>query len=113
VGFQQAAIKVENEKEFEELKASISRAFGPDKVEQLLKRVRSNGNRIRDLESALAKGVFERVDDILAKSGKTARGLYESLALSDQAQMREFYLSKVETVDAVLRHRFKKLFQYY
>jgi hypothetical protein len=113
VGFQQAAIKVENEKEFKELKGSISRAFGQDKVEQLLKRVRSNGTRIRDLESALAKGVFERVDDILAKSGKTARGLYASLALSDQAQMREFYLSKVETVDAELRHKFKRLFQYY
>ena len=113
MGFQQAAIKVENEKEFEELKGSISRAFGPDKVEQLLKRVRRNGSRVRDLESALAKCVFERVDDILAKSGKTARGLYESLALSDQAQMREFYLSKVEEVDSKLRTKFQKLYRYY
>ena len=113
MGFQQAAIKVEDEKEFEELKGSISRAFGQDKVEQLLKRVRRNGNRVRDLESALAKGVFEQVDDILAKSGKTERGLYESLALSDQAQIREFYLSKVEEVDSKLRTKFQKLYRYY
>src|SRR4029077_17509825 len=106
-------IKVENEKEFEELKGSISRAFGPDKVKQLLKRGRRNGSGIRALRSALAKGVFERVDDILAKSGKTARGLYESLALSDQAQMREFYLSKVEEVDSKLRTKFQKLYRYY
>ena len=39
--------------------------------------------------------------------------LYESLPVSDQAQMREFYLSKLETVDQALRHKFKKLYQYY
>ena len=33
--------------------------------------------------------------------------------VSDQAQMREFYLSKLETVDQALRHKFKKLYQYY
>jgi hypothetical protein len=38
---------------------------------------------------------------------------YQALPLSDQAQMREFYLSKLETVGAALRHRFKKLYQYY
>jgi hypothetical protein len=113
VGFQQAAIKVEKQKAFEELKGSINRAFGLDKVEAFLKRVRSSGSRIRDLEAALAKGLFEQVDEVLAKSGKTAQGLYESLVLSDQAQMREFYLSKLETVDAELRHKFKKLYQYY
>jgi galactokinase len=113
VGYQQAAIRVEQEQEFEELKSAINRAFDPDKVEEFLKRVRSNGSRVRDLESALTNGVFEKVDEVLAKSGKTARALYESLALSDQAQMREFYLSKLETVRADLRHKFKKLYQYY
>jgi hypothetical protein len=42
-----------------------------------------------------------------------ARQLYESLPVSDQAQMREFYLSKLEGVDVALRHKFKKLYQYY
>jgi len=39
--------------------------------------------------------------------------LYEALPLSDQAQIREFYLSKVEEVDAALRTKFHKLYQYY
>jgi hypothetical protein len=39
--------------------------------------------------------------------------LYQALPLSDQAQMREFYLSKLETVGIALRHKFKKLYQYY
>ena len=33
--------------------------------------------------------------------------------LSDQAQMREFYLSKLETVEQAMRHKFRKLYQYY
>jgi hypothetical protein len=48
-----------------------------------------------------------------AKSELDALALYEGLPLSDQAQMREFYLSKLEAVDVGLRHRFKKLYQYY
>jgi hypothetical protein len=35
------------------------------------------------------------------------------LTLSDQALLREFYLSKIEEVDRTLRQRFKKLYQYY
>ena len=48
-----------------------------------------------------------------AKSDLSAWQLYQALPLSDQAQMREFYLSKLETVDTALRHKFKKLYQYY
>jgi hypothetical protein len=43
----------------------------------------------------------------------TARSLYGSLPVSDQAQMREFYLSKIEEVDPALRAKFHKLYQYY
>jgi hypothetical protein len=39
--------------------------------------------------------------------------LYGSLPVSDQALMREFYLSQLEGVDIGLRHKFKKLYQYY
>jgi hypothetical protein len=42
-----------------------------------------------------------------------AQQLYQGLPVSDQAQMREFYLSKLEGVDIALRHKFKKLYQYY
>ena len=59
--------------------------------------MRRSGARIRDLEVILARGVFEKVDDTLAKLG--AQKLYQALTVSDQAQMREFYLSQVEEVD--------------
>jgi len=48
--------------------------------------------------------------------GETAlnsQQLYQSLTLSDQAQIREFYLSRLEGVAVALRHKFKKLYQYY
>jgi len=111
VGFEQALIKVEKEKEFEELKGAINRAFAPENAGKYLKRVASAALRIRDFDFLLAKGVLEQVEGVLA--GKSAKGLYEELALSDQAQIKEFYLSKVEEVDRVLRARFHKLYQYY
>jgi hypothetical protein len=49
----------------------------------------------------------------MGRADFSARQLYGSLTLSDQAQMREFYLSKLETLDNALRHKFKKLYQYY
>ncbi len=111
VSFQQVAIRVEKEKEFEELKGAIDRALAPDRVEKFLKRVRRSGARIRDLEVILARGVFEKVDDTLAKLG--AQKLYQALTVSDQAQMREFYLSKVEEVEPGLRTKFQQLYRYY
>ena len=51
------------------------------------------------------------MDDTLAKSG--AQKLYQALTVSDQAQMREFYLSRVEEVDSALRTKFQQLYRYY
>jgi hypothetical protein len=110
VAFEQAAIKVEKEKEFEELKAAINRAFAPEVVEKFLKRVASAGLRIRDFDSVLAKGILEKAG---AQSGATARELYGKLALTDQAQMKEFYLSKIEEVGPELRAKYQKIYQYY
>ena|SRR5882672_10267201 len=112
-GFEQAAIKVEKEKEFGDLKSAIERIFRPEVVEKFLKRVRGLDVGIREWEKLIVLRALESLDDVLSKSGSTAKGLYESLTVSDQAQMREFYLSKLETVDAALRRKFKKLFQYY
>ena len=108
--FQQAAIQVEKQKEFEELSGAIRRVFAPEKVEQFLKRVRG---RIRDFDAVLANRTIDRVDETLAKSGTTAKQLYEALTLSDQAQMREFYLFRIEEVDPALRAKFQKLYSYY
>ena len=111
VGFEQALIKVEKEKEFEELKGAINRALTPENAGKYLKRVASAGLRIRNFDLVLVKGVLEQVDGVLA--GQSAKSLYSELSLSDQAQMKEFYLSKIEEVDSELRTKFHKLYQYY
>ena len=113
MGFEQAALKVEKEAEFEELKGAVVRVFAPEKVERFLKQMRSHDLRMRDVDGVLAKRLLEKVDEVLAKSGKSAQGLYDALPVSDQAQMREFYLSKLEEVVPELRARFQKLYRYY
>ena len=112
MGFEQATLKVEQEREFEELKGAIERVFRPEKVEKFLKRLEKEGVRVRHWDKVLDKGLLERMDEALAKS-TTARKLYESLPVSDQAQMREFYLSKLEEPSEELRTKYKKIYQYY
>ena len=112
-GYQQAVIRIEHEKEYQELKGAIERAVSPEKMKQFLKRVESSGIRVREVEAVLAKGLLEKVDESLAKSGKTAQQLYEALTVSDQAQLREFYLSKIEEIEPALRAKFQKLYSYY
>jgi hypothetical protein len=104
--FEQAVLKVEKEREFAELKNAIGRAFASDQVEGLLKRLARRKVRIRNWGSVLAKGAFDEVEP-------GAKRLYESLPVSDQAQIREFYLFRVEEVAAKLRERFHRLYQYY
>jgi hypothetical protein len=109
VAFEQATIKVEKEKEFEALKAAINCAFVPENVQKYLKQVASAGIRIRDFDLVLAKGILEKV----AGSEQPAKNLYAALTLTDQAQMKEFYLSKIEEVGPDLRAKFQKIYQYY
>jgi len=113
VGFEQATIKVEKESEFEELKSAIDRVFAADRVERFLRQVGKKAFRIRDWDSVLGKRVLEPVDQEVGWSGKRAQQLYEVLTVSDQAQIREYYLFKVEEVDPNLRTKFHKIYQYY
>ena len=110
MGFEQATIKVEKEKEYEELKSAIRHVFSAGRNEKFLKRMNREGLRVRDWDAVLAQRVLEHVADGKASA---ARELYEALPVSDQAQIREFYLSQVEEVDAKLRTKFQKLFRYY
>ena len=110
--FEQAAIKVQQEKEFQELKAAINAAFAPEKIQSLLGSLARHRVRIRDFDGVVEKGILEKLGGVLRASG-TAKGLYERLALSDQAQIKEFYLFKVEEVGPELRAKFHKLYQYY
>jgi len=104
MAFEQAGIAVEKQSEFAQLKDAIARAFQPDRVEGLLKRLLKKGIRIRDWEPVLKCGALDRKDAV---------SLYQSLPLSDQAQMREFYLSRIEEVAPQLRTKYHKLYQYY
>ena len=108
--FEAGVIKVEKEREFGDLKAAIEKAFAADRVAKYLKGLDSRKIRIRNLDAAFAADVIDRA--VGDKAG-TARSLYGSLPVSDQAQMREFYLSKIEEVDPALRAKFHKLYQYY
>jgi hypothetical protein len=113
VGFEQAVIKVEKEAPFAELKGAIERAFASDNVEKFLKRLESRRVRIRNFEGVLNLQAIELVDGALKQTGKAAKALYGELTVSDQGQMREFYLSKIEQVGEPLRHKFRKIYQYY
>ena len=75
-----------------------------------MKELESRKIRVRDLDAVFAADVIDRAAG--DKAG-TARSLYSVLPVSDQAQMREFYLSKIEEVDPALRAKFHKLYQYY
>ena len=110
VTFEQAAIKIEKAQEFAQLQEVVQQAFLPDRAEQFLKQLSRKGIRVRDFDAVLAGKILE---DAAGRTAVNAQALYQALTLSDQAQMREFYLSKLETVDQALRHKFKKLYQYY
>ena len=109
VAFEQAAIKVQKAQEFAALQGAIEQAFLPGMIERFLKQLDRKGLRVRNFDALLAQRVLEG----FGEAGLDALQLYQSLPLSDQAQMREFYLSKLESVDIALRHKFKKLYQYY
>jgi hypothetical protein len=108
--FEPGVIKVEKEREFGDLKAAMEKAFAADRVTKYLKSLDSRKIRIRNLDAVFAADVIDRATG--DKAG-AARSLYGSLPVSDQAQMREFYLSKIEEVDPALRAKFHKLYQYY
>ena len=114
MAFEQATIKIEKPQEFATLQAAVEQAFLPEKVERFLKQLDRKGIRIREFDSVLSARVLEdAVGGSAERSDLSAWQLYQALPLSDQAQMRELYLSKLETVDTALRHKFKKLYQYY
>ena len=110
MAFEQATIKVEKVEEFGKLQAAVEQAFLPGKAERFLKQLDRKGIRVRDFDGILAARLLE---DAAGDSGLNAQQLYQGLPVSDQAQMREFYLSKLEGVNVALRHKFKKLYQYY
>jgi len=109
MGFEQARIGVVREREFAELKSGIERAFASDRVEKFLKSLKSSGIPARDMDRILAANALDAAAE--SKAG-TAQSLYQAMPVSDQAQVREFYLSRVEEVSPALRAKFHKVYQY-
>jgi len=108
--FEQSRFPVQKESEFQQLRNSIERVFAPACVAKFLKRLNKAHIPVRHFEDALADGQFDGVDEQLARSGRTARELYEALTVSDQSLIREFYLTTLEKVDVALRRKFREIY---
>jgi hypothetical protein len=113
MAYQQALIAVTKAAEFEQLKTVLERILGSATVEKFYARLQSRTVYVREFEKIVGLGILESVESALAKSGTTASQLYGSLTVSDQALMREFYLERIEQVDAKVRQKYQKIYQYY
>jgi hypothetical protein len=112
MAYQQAQIAVQKTDDYEALKSAIDRIFGSSALEKFYSRLQSKNVGAREFQRIAGSGIFEQVDVTLARSGKTAKELYESLTVSDQALMREYYLELIEKVDAKLRQKYSKVYRY-
>ncbi len=108
--FEQAAIPIQNVELYERLRGVFERLFSWE-IESFLKAVKKKGLLIRHYEAVLGSGAMEQADRALAQMGTTARSLYESLPVSDRAQVREFYLVRLEQVDEATRRKFHQVYR--
>ena len=113
VPFQQGGIGVEKRAAFEQLRTALETVFSAGSQDGFLRLLRRKGIPIRDFDRVLREKLLEQVDRELSKSGRSAKQWYDELSVSDQAQVREFYLTALEAVDLSLREKFKQLYRYY
>ena|SRR5579872_7570916 len=113
MAYQQAPIKVQKTEEFERLRSALDRIFSSAALERFFRKLQASKVRVRDFERVLAIRGLEENDPALSGCGKSARQLYDALALSDQALMREFYLERIEQVAPLARKKFQEIYRYY
>jgi hypothetical protein len=113
MAYQQAQIAVTKTEDFEQLKSALDRIFSSIAVKKFYGKLQSRTVYVREFEKIFSLGILESVDSALAKSGRSAKALYESLTVSDQALMREFYLERIEKVDTKVRQKYQKVYRYY
>jgi hypothetical protein len=106
MGFQQAGIAIEKPEEFERLRAAIEKAIAGPAAQRFLQQLRRGGVRVRQFERVLEQRVLEKLG---AADG--AQQLYQQLPVSDQAQIREFYLTQIEQIAPDLRQKFHTQFE--
>src|ERR1035441_1285075 len=107
IPFQQAALRIEKLDEFEQFRSALARIFAAGAVEDFFRLLQRKGVPIRDFDRVLREKLLERTDRKLAQDGTSAQQLYDALPVSDQAQVREFYLTALEAVDLPPPARFK------
>ena len=104
--FEQAGIAVQSA-EFTKLKNMVERALSTD-ADKFLSSVEGSGLLIRQYEEVLNKGLLNKA----VSGAESAKELYGKMPASDQGQLREFYLTRLEQVDTALRHKYKKIYRY-
>ena len=113
MAYEQAQIPVQKAEAFAQLRAALERIFSSAALEKLYGRMESKGVAAREFEKIVGLGLLEEADATLAGCGKTANQIYQSLTVSDQALMREFYLERLEKVDPQVRLKHQKIYRYY
>ena len=107
--FVQATIPVENTEVFSQLKGLIAAALAPTAIERFLQGVQKSKRPVRHFEEILAAGIFERASGAEVVKGSA---WYGELSPSDQGQIREFYLTRIEQVEGAVREKFSKVYRY-
>jgi hypothetical protein len=101
--FQQAAIPIQDEKTYAEVRQALDEAFSPSRVAGFLKKVGGAKLRVRQFEAILAHGLL----------GAQAQKSYAALGDADRGQIREHYLRQVERVAPDMRQKFFRLYASY
>jgi hypothetical protein len=107
VGFEQATIPIEKEREFQQLRDAIDRVYTPPLVDKFLRSMKSKRISVRQFDRVLAEGLIEKNYPEVG----SANALYEALTMTDQAQLREFYLERIEKVSVELRKKFSSIYR--
>ena len=106
MSFERAEIAIQSA-EFEKLKKLVNSAL-TDNADKFLKSIESRGILVRQFEDILQRGLLN-----MAVSGtEPAKELYDKMPASDQGQLREFYLTRLEEVDPALRKKYMKIYRY-
>ncbi|MFP5228110.1 MAG: hypothetical protein ACLGXA_10830 [Acidobacteriota bacterium] len=101
--YEQAAIPVQDEKTFADVRHAIDEAFAPAQTAVFLKQVSGARLRVRQFEAVLAHGFL----------GGQAQKSYAALGDSDRGQIREHYLRQVERVAPDIRQKFFRVYASY
>jgi hypothetical protein len=101
--FEQAVLRVQDEKTFAEVDKALHDAFAPANAAKFLRQVEKAKLRARQFEAILSYGFL----------GAKTPALYGSLGDSDRGQVRELYLGLVEQVAPELRVKYLKVYAYY